>query len=464
MAKAIRGVWALPPGVDFAAELLRGLDRRLDPADPLAVARVEIWVNTQRARRALLAAGGAGEVRMMPRIRVLDDMAAEISDLPPLLPPLRLKLELARAVRALLDAAPDTAGRTAAWPMAESLAALLSEMRFEGVPFPRLVGLEAPDMAGHWQRALAFLRVLEPVLEDTAGPVDPDRRLMLAMAAKAAAWQVSPPRHPVLVAGSTGSRRATAEFMAAVTALPQGAVILPGVDADLPGDLWQDLPDDHPQAGIARVADRLGVDPAGLKGWTDATPPAPERARLMSLALRPAPVTGAWRKEGPALKPTLAGIAEQITLIEAPSPQAEADAIALCLREALEHGLRAALITPDRALTRRVAAALSRWTITPDDSAGRPLDLTPPGTFLRLVAEIMAGQHDAVRLLALMKHPLTASGPEARGPHLGRVARLETVLRAEAGPRVTPALLAATEGVDAAWLTPLFEAHPHSRQ
>ncbi|MEO1274905.1 MAG: PD-(D/E)XK nuclease family protein, partial [Pseudomonadota bacterium] len=60
----------------------------------------------------------------------------------------------------------------------------------------------------------------------------------------------------------------------------------------------------------------------------------------------------------------------------------------------------------------------------------------------------------------LMKHPLTASGPEARGPHLGRVARLETVLRAEAGPRVTPALLAATEGVDAAWLAPLFEAHP----
>ena len=33
--------------------------------------------------------------------------------------------------------------------------------------------------------------------------------------------------------------------------------------------------------------------------------------------------------------------------------------------------------TPDRLLARQVTAALDRWRINPDDSAGRPLDLRP---------------------------------------------------------------------------------------
>ncbi|MGB0766583.1 MAG: TIGR02206 family membrane protein, partial [Phycisphaeraceae bacterium] len=42
--------------------------------------------------------------------------------------------------------------------------------------------------------------------------------------------------------------------------------------------------------------------------------------------------------------------------IEAADPRAEANALALILREAAETGTRAALVTPDRMLTRRVAA------------------------------------------------------------------------------------------------------------
>jgi ATP-dependent helicase/nuclease subunit B len=62
-------------------------------------------------------------------------------------------------------------------------------------------------------------------------------------------------------------------------------------------------------------------------------------------------------------------------------------AIALILRGAVEDGRTAALITPDRMLTRQVTAALDRWGILPDDSAGRPLPLTAPGRFLRHIAE-----------------------------------------------------------------------------
>lgn len=91
--------------------------------------------------------------------------------------------------------------------------------------------------------------------------------------------------------------------------------------------------------------------------------------------------------------------------------QEEAQVIALVLREALETESRtAALVTPDRELARRVAAELARFSITIDDSAGRPLSASPPAVFLSLLAEAIAGGTPPAPLLALLKHPLAATG------------------------------------------------------
>jgi ATP-dependent helicase/nuclease subunit B len=93
---------------------------------------------------------------------------------------------------------------------------------------------------------------------------------------------------------------------------------------------------------------------------------------------------------------------------------------------------RTALVTTDRTLARRVAAELARWGVAIDDSAGTPLDATPPGTYLRLLAAALAEGAAPVPLLALLKHPLAAGGMAA-GRFRRRVRRLETaVLR---GPR-----------------------------
>jgi ATP-dependent helicase/nuclease subunit B len=265
----------------------------------------------------------------------------------------------------------------------------------------------------------------------------------------------------VIVAGSTGSRAPTRAFMAAVARLPQGALVLPGLDQDLPPAVWDRLAAgddgacDHPQHAFRTLADALGFDPAGLPAWTEAQPPPPARTALIGLALRPAPVTDQWRAEAPALVPALPAATARLTWLEAPSAREEADAIALILRAAAETGTPAALVTPDRTLARRVTARLARWSITPDDSAGRPLGLTPPGVLLSLLAGIPAERLAAETLLALLKHPLTASAPGARGDHLRHTRALETGPLAGAPPLVDwPALAAwaATRDGAAAWL------------
>ncbi len=99
------------------------------------------------------------------------------------------------------------------------------------------------------------------------------------------------------------------------------------------------------------------------------------------------------------------------------------------MREARHLGKSAALVTPDRALARRVMAALSRWNLGYNDSGGDALMETSAGIFARLAAEAVAKGLEPPTLLALLKHPLCRLG-RAPGAFTGALETLElAVLR-----------------------------------
>ncbi len=434
-------VFGLPPGADFAGALVAGLRRRMAGQPPEAMGRVTLYLNSAGMLARVRAAFQAGPPAFLPRLMTLamigDDLA---TGLPPALPPLRRRLELAQLVAGLMRARPDFAPGSAVFDLADSLARLMDEMQGEGVPPEALEqkGL-AEDHARHWERSLDFLRIIGR-WTGTQGQPDPEARQRQAVLALIDRWQVAPPTAPVLIAGSTGSRGATALLMRAVAGLPQGAVILPGFDGDMPGPAWASLtagpvPDeDHPQYRFAPLLAGLGLTPDQVADWQEDTAPDPARNRLLSLALRPAPVTDQWLAEGEERRPELPEATRGLTLIEAKGPRAEALAIAIALRQAAGEGQRAALITPDRNLARRVTAALDRWGIRPDDSAGRPLHLSAPGRFVRHIARLIGQPLTIEALLTLLKHPLTATGAGERGPHLRHARDLELHLRRHGPP------------------------------
>ena len=460
------GIFTIPPGAPFADALVAGLLARAGD-DPLALADARILVPTRRAVRALSEAflrrtggrpmvlpamvplGDADEDDLLfnggPSEFAADDFAVDefSAGLPPAIGEIRRILLLARLVRA--EPARHAAADQAVG-LARELARLLDHVQTERLDFADLGKLVPEEFAEHWQRTLQFLKI---VTENWPRALAEEKRLDAAdrrnrlLAARAAAWRAAPPTGLVVAAGTTGTVPATADLLETILTLPGGIVVLPGLDRVLDDQAWDLLEPLHPQYGMAKLLKRLGLARGDVPDWSGFGPgagvalPSPHRARLAAAALRPA-------ASGPAPASIHARALDGVTRIDCPTPHEEAGTIALIMRQALQDPDRtAALITPDRALARRVAAELGRFDIKVDDSAGRPLDQTPPGVFLRLLARAAAENFVPVPLLALLKHPLAAGGMNP-GDFRARVRALE--LAALRGPRPGPGL----EGLAAA--------------
>lgn len=467
-------VFTIPASAPFLPTLIRALmDGRLvegfRPArDPMSLAGATLFLPTRRAcrlaRDAFLDAI-AGDAAILPRIVAIGDIdeddlvfaeaasgavAETALALPPALDGFERRMLLARLVLAWAgQIAAQQAGGTplvvhspaAALALAGDLCRLIDDMTIRQVPWERLDGLVPDALDPYWQLTLAFLKIARtawPAILAERGAVEQVTRRDLMIEAEAARLARGEDG-PVIAAGSTASMPATARLLAAIARLPHGAVVLPGLDRDLDAPSWELIAGTrdgngrhveapavgHPQFAMQGFLDSLGLarDDVAVLGEAGA------RERLLSEAMRPAAATERWadRRDDAARHGALANV----TMIEAANAEEEALAIAIALRETLESETgSAALVTPDRALARRVTAALSRWNVAVDDTGGDRLAETPAGVFARLVAEAALEGLAPAPLLAVLKHPHCTIADAAA------VAALErAVLR---GPRPRP--------------------------
>lgn len=463
-------LFTIPAGASFADELARGIvARHALPANPFALSEVLVLVPTRRAIRTLREAFervANGQMTVLPRIVALGDFDDEETAMAPEpdedevapravaerlrqpISPLRRELLLLTLIRRWAAQCPaeaqsiGTERPAVALQLARELARMLDFASAEGVDLTVLKTLVTGELAQHWEQTVTFLDILgthwHEILEGE-NAMDPAAHRDAALRQAAQEWLAAPPSHPVIAAGSTGSVPATAVVLEAIARLPNGAVVLPGLDLALDDVSWQALGSSHPQYGMAQLLGRFGVTRASVQSWC--APPAGRaaRVRLIAEAMRPAATTAAWQayvRDGAAR--VGAGL-DGLSCVVARSPAEEALAIACALREAVTvPGKTAALVTPDRTLARRVASELRRWDISIDDSAGTPLSHTEPGRFLCLMADAVAEAFSPISLLALLKHPQCHAGFADRAMLRALTLRLE--VEALRGSRPAPGL------------------------
>jgi ATP-dependent helicase/nuclease subunit B len=450
-------IYTIPPHRAFADALAAGLVARFG-GEPLGLARGIILLPNNRARRAIRDAfvRASGGALLLPRLVSIGDPAldesigaaldpADALVIPPAIDPIARQLILARLIEAARAGAGEAVDAGEAMRFAADLGRTLDQLIVEGIDPGALRDAVPDELAEHWQASLTALSVvLDRWPEELArrGRIDlADRRNRL-IAATAARWRETPPEGFVVVAGVSAAGPAVGDLLRAVSRMERGMVVLAGLDRAMPDAEWEALKgaegvdgiETHPQFGLSRLLERIGVAREEVRLWRPAGAEGARSARSVAIgnAMAPASFTDKWQ----ILKPHQRRLTN-VRAVELANPAAEAQAIALALREALEvPGRTAALVTPDRALAVRVAQHLKRWDIEVDDSAGRPLALLPPGTLLLAIAEAVASDFAPVPLLALLKHPLVKSGDD-RGAWLDGVRRLDRALR---GPRPGPGL------------------------
>lgn len=467
-------VFNVPPSAPFLhtvisalvdGRLVAGFDAR---AHPERLADATLYLPTRRAgrmAREVFLDVLQSDAVMLPRIVALgsvDEDELEFSDdgqlggpeaslLPPKLEDLARRLTLAQLVAAWAKRQPASlvvGSPASTLALAGDLARLMDDMVTRGVGWDALDGIVPDDLDIYWQHTLAFLKIAKenwPAHLVQIDRMEPAARRDLLIAMEASRLKARQ-KGPVIAAGSTGSMPATAKFLHAIAQLPQGAVVLPGLDTTLDDGAWNSIGGaiaagdlaatpaawSHPQFALHGLLTQFGIK---RKDVEPLAAPAPHgREVLMSEAMRPATSSEKWHTQlaDKTVAQRIASATDNLTLVEAANPEMEALAIAVAMREARELNRTAALVTPDRALARRVMASLGRWDLAFDDSGGDSLMDTPAGIFARLAAQTVADELAPPALLALLKHPLLRLG-QAQGALAKTVGDLELALMR--GPR-----------------------------
>ncbi|AFX99604.1 inactivated superfamily I helicase [Candidatus Endolissoclinum faulkneri L2] len=306
-----------------------------------------------------------------------------------------------------------------AYLLATKLSHLIDEMQIHELCFTSLKDLVPDSYASSWDKTLAMLTVLlkgwNTRLKELS-LVDPIVRRDALIRAKASYLLAKQPNSLIVVAGFTNLIPATAELMKAVLGLPNGAIVLPGLDIYSDELTWNAIANDpnHPQHGMNKIISTLGITRVKVQYWSPSLS-STGRDRLIHEVMRPAVTTNVWCNLFTAVGGPKPADFEKIIKIEVPSSREEAEVIALLMREVLEKpDKNAALVTNDRDLARRVSNELHRWQIRQEygeeiaikDFGSFPLSNSVPAIFMRLVLRA-AIDCSPVALLSLIKHQLS---------------------------------------------------------
>lgn len=292
-----------------------------------------------------------------------------------------------------------------AFALAQDLAKLMDVFYNEQLSFDGLKNLVPEQYAVHWQETLNFLQIISkywPQILQERGLCDMVNRKNALLKAQAEIWQNSKPSGQVVAAGITALFPGLKQLLKTIKNLPNGEIYFYGLDKQLEDEAWEQADESHPQYELKQLLEFLQISRFEVK---DAVKPHnAAREKLVSEMMRPALSTLEWRSLSADSLPSEA--TENLHLITTEDMGQEASAIAVIMRDTLNTASKtAALVTTDRNLARRVAAELERWQIKIDDSAGKPLHLTPVGIYLRSILEVLEADFSDSSVLALLKSP-----------------------------------------------------------
>lgn len=285
--------------------------------------------------------------------------------------------------------------------VAQGLSKLLSRLHKDEIALSKLANISFGDVPEHVNTLIEYLHILSskwPSLDKKHNKIDFIQRRNLQINKRVELWKQHPPTYPVIAAGSSGSVKSTSRLLKTLANLPNGYVVLRGID---PNDGLNDLQNIdcyHPLFYLESFIKEVGADISMLKNWSN-TASDTVRSKFLKEAMRSACTVDQWS----ALSPKQFQDLDNLTIIECQSQHEEAAVIALKLRETLLTNKTIAVVSNDTDLLIKLRSLMEVWDIKLNDSHGILLTYTPQIAFLKLIIDVV---HDfsLLNLLALFKH------------------------------------------------------------
>ena len=480
-------VYTVQTSFSFLDSVARGV---LDDnkADPLQLADTTILVPdvaTGFALRQAFIEQMQGRPSVMPNIEVpeaLDkqqlglllsgnpELSRQLAEIPPPVSRLERQLILAGEILKIpgMASSPQKAIK-----LGDALGRFLDEAQRHGVALNNLDKLVPAEFKKEWVQTAEFLKIITdtwPKKLKELGKTDPETHRNAMLNLRAAYWRSTTHAIPVTAIGFRESSPALGNLLQTVATLPEGKVILQGLDLGLDQKSWDIITPVHPQYALKELLTTLGTDRSAVQEWkaqplaTGNFARAPNlkrtnegREKLLRETMLPAgaarkkaaPIVAGFKGAQPANDIIDSHALNGMDLITATSQQEEASVIALKMRETLEvPGRRVTFVTEDRDLARRVSARLKNWNINVHDEAGVELAETPVGVYLLTTAAMAAEKWAPVPILEALRHPLAALG-EDQEEFRRKISELEDMLYH--GPRPAPGAKGARKALTSAF-------------
>ncbi|MGB1229863.1 MAG: PD-(D/E)XK nuclease family protein, partial [Holosporaceae bacterium] len=423
--KSLAGLWAMPPGVPFLRELALTLLKAVadTPHPGIALSKVTLFLPTERAIKDFTAclmdehhkahkdSAKSLCTTLLPQCFTLGHlepaMYALMQEKTPHAPQKAQIITPSQRLGLLLQLIGQTNTHkipmAVALRLAHALSNLLDRAAIEEVSLSALETLVPEHFSKHWQESLRFLEIVTkawPSLLAEKNLIEPYAFEQHCANALAGFFATSPPRTPVIIAGSTGTAPRIARLMKAVLSYAGGTVILPSFDVHthLPPE---GLPKGHAQAQLHHLLHELARKVSDVKPWPQHTnaPSKPQQALL-----RQAFEEASFQEQN-----AVAHNADHaLHLIEADTQAHEALCIALSLRHMLEDPHKTAtVVVADPNLGKLIQAQMARFDVSLTSAAGNLLTTHPFARFLTLLLTCVAQPDDLALWLDLLKHPLT---------------------------------------------------------
>lgn len=382
-------VFHIDPRADFLESIIEGSSQRFQGVD---ISKITILLPSKRACK-YLAEKFISSHHKLPRLLPIGDIKDNSVSV---ISPLEYKLLIAQELKQHKGMPYRKAMIAAA-----ELYDLITKFERDDVALDSINEIDFSDMPVHSQELIEHLKFINNnllkalALEGRASVIGARNKGIYNMIAR---WQSSPPKFPVIIAGSTGSAKATAELLKATAKLNNGFIILTGVDMKLSEDSWNQVNELHPSFQLKCLLEQLKITRNELQNWHAEQEVDPVRARFLSEAMCP-PATMNWYQLDDKEFKDL----NNLEYVECNSHQEEAMVITAKVKELLgENYDNVGIIINDLDLKKRIIATAKLHAISINDSYGTSAFSIPQINFIGAILEAIKNSFSPIFLIDIL--------------------------------------------------------------